>query len=238
MVFGELPENAQELITKLNNWELDQQAELQQRIKAKREEVIKVLERMLQETTKTGDLDGAIAIKGEIERLHPPTESQVSTQQSAPPLGSPASKAVELVGDHVELEGGLNKRKDSKLAKWSKGGKATWKRATVNPGNYEIVFVGGGYRPYRHTMKLGIGDQTTEFTVYPNTGGNPSRQFRVGNVTITKIQKGVTLECVHDEPTNPVSTKPESRLTHLTKLMLNPISDSEQSAGDRPGPAS
>lgn len=66
---AELPAEAGDLLSKLASWEIDQQVELQKRIQEKRAEVSKFLERIVEERTKTGDLDGALAVKAKIEEL-------------------------------------------------------------------------------------------------------------------------------------------------------------------------
>ncbi len=69
---AQLPEDSAELVRKLSSWELEQQAILQSNMKAKRAEVVEILKRQMTETTSSGDLDGALAIKQEIERLTSP----------------------------------------------------------------------------------------------------------------------------------------------------------------------
>ena len=68
-LFAELPARSQDLIDKLNAWEIERKIDLQKEIKAKRTEVVRLLEAQLKETTKTGDLDAALEIKKEIEKL-------------------------------------------------------------------------------------------------------------------------------------------------------------------------
>jgi len=81
-LFAQLPKEADELVSKLSNWELDRQAELQKEIQAKRGEVVRLLERVLVETTKSGNLEGALAIKNEIERL---SQTKLTQPEAAPP---------------------------------------------------------------------------------------------------------------------------------------------------------
>lgn len=68
---AQLPEESAELVRKLNSWELDQQAALKTAIAAKRSEVARLLAKKLEDATTSGDLDGALAIRQEIERLVP-----------------------------------------------------------------------------------------------------------------------------------------------------------------------
>lgn len=92
---AQLPDGAKELISKLSNWELDRQADLQKEIQGKRNEVAKLLQAMLEQQTKSGDLEGALAIKQEIERIQLPlTEKPQEAEQA--PADKPDSKAPEL----------------------------------------------------------------------------------------------------------------------------------------------
>lgn len=72
MATAQLPEKAGELVTKLQAWELEQQAALEKTIHEKRKQVIAALENELKVTTKSGDLEGALAIKKAIEDLAKP----------------------------------------------------------------------------------------------------------------------------------------------------------------------
>ncbi len=79
VALAELPEESATLIQKLNEWELEKQAELQTELQKKRQEVVAILQRQLEATTKAGDLDGALAIKKEIKRLSPVKSEPVVT---------------------------------------------------------------------------------------------------------------------------------------------------------------
>ncbi|MEM9281129.1 MAG: C-type lectin domain-containing protein [Verrucomicrobiota bacterium] len=88
----ELPEGAATMVSKLAAWELDKQAELQAELQKKRDEVISVLEREMESTTRAGDLEGALAIKAEIERLRKPgianknsDDAMAPTEAKGPP---------------------------------------------------------------------------------------------------------------------------------------------------------
>jgi len=72
---------------------LDRQAELKNEIQGKRDDVISVLESLLSETTKSGDLDGALAIKNEIGRLKLSSKEQKA--ESPQPLPSNLSPLVD-----------------------------------------------------------------------------------------------------------------------------------------------
>jgi hypothetical protein len=75
-VFSQLPEKSSQLVKKLNDWELERQVELQKEIAEKRAAVVSALQAQMIEVTKTGDLNGAMAIKAEIERLAPTPQSK------------------------------------------------------------------------------------------------------------------------------------------------------------------
>ena len=96
---AELPKESQELLQKLNAWELEQQALLQEKIRQKREEVMEVLERQLTGTTKRGDLDGALSIKTEIERL-----KQITMIADAPKEAPQPTVAARRLSDFENLD--------------------------------------------------------------------------------------------------------------------------------------
>ena len=72
---AELPNESAELIKKLSDWELELQVELKDKIKTKRSEIVEILEKHLDSTTRAGDLEGAISLKKEIERLQATLQS-------------------------------------------------------------------------------------------------------------------------------------------------------------------
>ena len=63
----DLPEETKELIESLENWESIQLEKYQDLVEAKRKEVVALMKAHLEKTTKTGDLEGALAIKEKIE---------------------------------------------------------------------------------------------------------------------------------------------------------------------------
>ncbi|MEX2578397.1 MAG: hypothetical protein WD342_05000 [Verrucomicrobiales bacterium] len=139
-VFADLPPEAEELLSKLSNWELDQQVELQQRVATKRAEVSKVLNHIVSERTKAGDLDGALAIREKLEALTPPAP------ESKEPI--PASKkesdefdADKLVGTEWENGGKRVLFATDRHIKvtWSEGTKATQYNYQVT-GPWEVTF--------------------------------------------------------------------------------------------------
>ncbi len=64
-----LPDDSTLLLKKLAEWEVEVQNELKAEIEEKRKSVVTVLEQHMEEATKRGDLDVAIAIRKEIEEL-------------------------------------------------------------------------------------------------------------------------------------------------------------------------
>ena len=75
---AEFPRGSSELLKKLELWEKVELEKVHEKIHAKRLEVIARLEKDLKESTKAGDLDGALSIRGEIERLRTTTPSKTT----------------------------------------------------------------------------------------------------------------------------------------------------------------
>jgi len=100
---AQLPQASADLVEKLAVWELEQQAALQKAVETKRAEVAALLEKQLQETSASGNLEEALAIRKEIERLSP------APVKSAPAPPAPGSKfpadAVEFKGRHYKVLG-------------------------------------------------------------------------------------------------------------------------------------
>ncbi len=65
-----LPTAAKELATKLETWESQQRSDLEKEITEKRMQVVKALNGHMQKATKSGDLDGALAIRKYISSLN------------------------------------------------------------------------------------------------------------------------------------------------------------------------
>ena len=65
----DLPPITKSLVEKLNDWEDDKRDSVSKEIAGKRKEVIAIMTRHLSEATKSGNLEGALAIKKEIQRL-------------------------------------------------------------------------------------------------------------------------------------------------------------------------
>jgi len=95
---AELPPESAELTKKLRDWELEQQVELQQRIRTKRSEVAELLRKQLEVSTKAGDLDGALSIRKEIEKL------------TGPPTGNPTSSQSDKTHSEQEVQDWLSAR--------------------------------------------------------------------------------------------------------------------------------
>lgn len=66
-----LPPVAQQMAEKLAKWEASEKAALEKKIAEKRLQVTKVLSQQLQEVTRSGNLEGALAIKNYISSISP-----------------------------------------------------------------------------------------------------------------------------------------------------------------------
>lgn len=77
-----LPDESTALLKKLRDWELEKQIELKAEIQEKRDSVVALLQEHLDAATKRGDLDGAIAIRKEIEKL---AQGKSEEADSGPP---------------------------------------------------------------------------------------------------------------------------------------------------------
>ncbi len=93
---AQLPQPSADLLAKLGAWELEQQEAFKTSVADKRVGVVALLEKHLQETTASGNLDGALAIRKEIERLSP-TPAQPTPDIQFPP------GAVEFKGRHYKV---------------------------------------------------------------------------------------------------------------------------------------
>jgi len=78
-----LPPEAENLKTKLEEWESERQKELAEEIQKKRGEVVIALQSQLQSATQGGDLDGAIAIRNLIAQLSSKKEEGDSPEAGA-----------------------------------------------------------------------------------------------------------------------------------------------------------
>lgn len=78
------------MISKLSQWELDKQAALQKEIRSKRDEVLGLLKKEMELMTRSGDLEGALAIRQEISRLE---QNLLGTTEKKPsPAPAPEAK--------------------------------------------------------------------------------------------------------------------------------------------------
>jgi len=98
-----LPRATADLVDKPGVRELEQQAAFQKAIENKRAEVAAALEKHLRETTASGNLEAALAIGKEIERLSP-APAKSSPAQSAPGSRFPTG-AVDFKGRHYKVLG-------------------------------------------------------------------------------------------------------------------------------------
>lgn len=94
ILYAQLPDETEILVSKQNNWELKRQVATQKRIDNKRAEVVKTLELHLKEAVKSGDFEGAIEIRKEIERL---------TQNEAVPAKTGSNKKPGIPKNDKEL---------------------------------------------------------------------------------------------------------------------------------------
>ena len=75
----ELPDESQKLLDQLSEWEFKERTLLEQKIAEKRKQVVEGLERHKETYTKRGDLEKALALRKEIEKLQ--------KSDTRPPLG-------------------------------------------------------------------------------------------------------------------------------------------------------
>ena len=134
---AQLPDRTSTLVKKLNEWELEKKALLQKEIEAKRAEVIKVLQQHQQETTKDGDLEGALAIKAEIERLSKNSETtqNLSIDEQLP--STPSELVKWLDGNVISFTDNHGPRTiefDRKTAYFS-----TLKKDARKPCPYDVI---------------------------------------------------------------------------------------------------
>ncbi|MEM9283165.1 MAG: hypothetical protein AAGA96_15175 [Verrucomicrobiota bacterium] len=66
---NELPQDSAVLLEKLEEFEQNEHQKLKESIRSKRAQVAKLLEQHLQRETKSGNLERALLLKGEVERL-------------------------------------------------------------------------------------------------------------------------------------------------------------------------
>lgn len=97
--FSQLPDVSKDLVNKLNEWEVEKTAQLQKEIEEKRRQVVALLQKQLAETTKSGNLEGALAIKKEIERLKPQSKPQKTVNQVEPP-----SRLSPIIDGNINLD--------------------------------------------------------------------------------------------------------------------------------------
>lgn len=76
-----LPPEASDLLGKLSDWEQEEKKLFDAKIQEKREQVAVLLDRILENSTKAGDLDGALAIREALKSLR--------TGESVEPIAKP-----------------------------------------------------------------------------------------------------------------------------------------------------
>jgi hypothetical protein len=98
---SKLPPAARDLASKLEQWEAEQKAEYDARILEKRQQVIQALNVALENATKSGDLDGALAIRNYIQSLSPSNEEP---KTSGIPMPEKKEKPDHkwLIGEWIE----------------------------------------------------------------------------------------------------------------------------------------
>ena len=101
-----LPPAAEELRAKLNSWEAEKEAALKKEILEQRKKVAAALGRHLDQATKSGDLDGAVAIRKYIDQLNSTTAAASQATSVATALPDPFSTKGEVWrGDHPDKKG-------------------------------------------------------------------------------------------------------------------------------------
>lgn len=96
-----MPVGAQDLTSKLEQWEVEQKSEYDARIQQKRLQVVQALNVALQNATKSGDLDGALAIRNYIQKIEPSPNPSKSIE---PEMSAKKEKLDHewLIGEWVE----------------------------------------------------------------------------------------------------------------------------------------
>ncbi|MEM9282886.1 MAG: hypothetical protein AAGA96_13750 [Verrucomicrobiota bacterium] len=77
-----LPPISADLVSKLNDWEAEKKSDLQRDLSKKRQEVTKLLQKHLEDATRSGRLDEAIAIREVIQNLN--TQFQITLSPASP----------------------------------------------------------------------------------------------------------------------------------------------------------
>ena len=84
----ELPANAKILLQKLTAFEEEERRKYELAVSEKREQVAELLDRYLEDETKAGNLDGAMAIKARVEQLRDPDAAAPGEPESKNEPGS------------------------------------------------------------------------------------------------------------------------------------------------------
>jgi len=126
---AKMPADAQQLATKLIDWEKGEREQLDKKIAEKKAHVATALEAHLTTATQNGDLDGALAIRKFIESLKAEgaevkMAGPESQQESVEPFTAPGERweGISATGAQVSFE----VRRDGKLDFESENVKAVW----------------------------------------------------------------------------------------------------------------
>jgi len=121
---SDLPPAAQELASKLEDWEGQQRAALEERIDEKRHQVVGALNAQLENVTKKGDLDGALAIRKYIESIE---RGAVETaRETVEPVSS-----VPAAIDDVKIPKGAHRYKRSYFMIFTEDEPISWMESSV-----------------------------------------------------------------------------------------------------------
>ena len=83
----ELPNDVQDVLAKLDEFEAKERAKFEEVVQAKRNAVSKFLQQSLARETKAGNLDAALLIKKKIESLSPPKPTASNSNSGGEPEG-------------------------------------------------------------------------------------------------------------------------------------------------------
>lgn len=85
---GKLPKNAAEVLGKMEQFETQTLLEAQVKIEKKRADVVRYLEKLMDEETRSGNLDGALAIRKEVGRLKALPSARPEVSKKVAPAGA------------------------------------------------------------------------------------------------------------------------------------------------------
>lgn len=155
---GLMPESAQSVIDKMDQYEEKIILEAQEKIEQKRREVIRFLEGRLDAETRSGNLDGGLTIRDEIERL-----KSLSRAEPVAIAKAGDDKAAPGDGPHPIIGRWKFKDKDGSVLvrEFTAAGKCIQFRngsrelsldyAVVNDREVDVIFLGA--LRYRHSVR-------------------------------------------------------------------------------------